>query len=130
MAGHLFNVAVDFCGEFLALEDQKKKKNREKMRPFGHAKKSSMGFTKKGDWLVYLLIEPLFSILAILFCKLFVLVSHVVQQLSQVNPWGSVHFHIHITSGHILKVSHFLFEEQLDLISEYTTTQMSFFFFL
>lgn len=46
MAGHLFNVAVDFCGEFLALEDQKK---REKMRTFGHAKKVSMGFAEKGD---------------------------------------------------------------------------------
>lgn len=75
----------------------------------------------------YLLIEPGFCVLAILFCKLFVLVSHVVEQLSQVHPWGSVHFHVHITSGYILKVFHFLFEGQLDLINECTMTEMSFF---
>lgn len=65
----------------------------------------------------YLFIEPGFGVSAIFLGKLFILASHVIQKFSEINTWGSIHFHIHITSGYILKVSHFLFEEQKYLMT-------------
>lgn len=47
VAGHLFDVAVNFCGEFLALKDSK----REKMRTSGHDHKLSRSFAEKGSYL-------------------------------------------------------------------------------
>lgn len=87
------------------------------MKKIGHDNQTEPPLASVGRKMHDLFIEPGLSVFAVLFSKLFILISHVIQKFGQINTWGSIHFHIHVTSGHVLEVSHFLFEDQKDLIT-------------